>query len=277
MLARWFLNPTPPIQSYTLPNLTQLPKQTHIESLLPMSILSGPFQGTKVKEPDTFDWKSSKLTLFVHQLETVFHFLPHAYNTKKRKICYASMFFAGPCLEWWNGTKKNLTPQPFDRSPIPWIKWSTFEEFWRDLSNDYGNRYEMDKAQRDLQMKFQGPKERTTNFVSAVWSLQLKAKFNSERLWEFIISAVRPEIHELIDRLNPYLIKSPSKSVELCSDHVLPAGHSVEERNAREIRYAQAWKSKEFLRSKNLNSSNLRDSSKKDAPLELGGISKKKK
>ena len=108
--VRRFYTPTPPIQGQAFPNLTQLPKQTHIEPLPPMSVLSGPFQGTKVKEPDTFDGKSSKLTLFVHQLETVFHFLPYAYNTEERKIHYASMFFAGPCLEWWNGTKKKSYP-----------------------------------------------------------------------------------------------------------------------------------------------------------------------
>ena len=134
-------HPDPPIRSptsqpyrpYIPPNIQQHPL---VQPPAPIA------KDVKVLEPEKFDGSTDSLLTFLHQVNNVFYFQKNAYSTEEAKIRYVSSLFKGAALRWFDAQKINLTQQLEPGAAFPRIKWGTFEEFWKSLTQEFGNLHE---------------------------------------------------------------------------------------------------------------------------------------
>jgi hypothetical protein len=114
--------------------------------------------------------------------------------------------------------------------------WGSYEEFIKDLKNNYENPTADNQAKSKLAVAQQGNNESITDFIAKVRKLNLEAKFEASRLWEILFYGVKEEIQQYM--IHEMKIKGPYESpgnIEACYSRVHAAGRYVEERGEQRI------------------------------------------
>jgi hypothetical protein len=141
--------------------------------------------GTKIKEPETFHGEQSKLRGFLAQLQIYFENTPTRYDTHEKRISYTKSLLRDSANKWI----------------IPFVEgkaretWNTWDEFKRELQQQFGDPDAKEAARNRLENMTQG-----TRSVSQFWTqfrlVATDAEFGDETLGRIFLKGLTSKLQD---------------------------------------------------------------------------------
>jgi hypothetical protein len=148
----------------------------------------------RLNDPDPFDGLPKNTESFINSCVNIFMAQPQLYSDAESQVRFALSFLKSGALKWRDGMLRDIKNGAYVITD-----WNDFE---RQLWLNFGNKHLVEEAQRGLHNIHQGSRTAEEFFI-AFEDLKAEAGFNDAAVIFELLRALRPDVHDEVNRRNP--------------------------------------------------------------------------